>query len=33
MSALDINKNIPQDKLDAKNPHMFYTFEKKYSSA
>ena len=31
-TTLDINKNIPQDKLDANNPHMFYTFEKKYSS-
>jgi hypothetical protein len=30
-NTLDINKNIPQDKLDANNPHMFYTFEKKYS--
>ena len=31
-TTLDINKNIPQDKLDANDPHMFYTFEKKYSS-
>ena len=30
-NTLDINKNMPQDKLDANNPHMFYTFEKKYS--
>ena len=30
-NTLDINKNIPQDKLDANNPHMFYTFEKKFS--
>jgi len=30
-NTIDINKNIPQDKLDANNPHMFYTFEKKYS--
>jgi len=22
---------VPQDKLDANNPHMFYTFEKKFS--
>ena len=27
-TTLDINKNIPQDKLDANDPHMFYTFEK-----
>jgi len=30
-NTIDINKNMPQDKLDANNPHMFYTFEKKYS--
>ena len=30
-TTLDINKNLPQDKLDANNPHMYYTFEKKYS--
>ena len=29
--TLDINKNIPQDKLDANNPHQFYTFERKFS--
>ena len=26
-----MNKNISIDKLDVNNPHMFYTFEKKYS--
>jgi len=31
-TTLDVNKNIPQDKLDANNPHMFYTFEKKFSN-
>jgi len=30
-TTLDMNKDIPQDKLDANNPHMFYTLEKKYS--
>ena len=30
-TTLDINKNIPQDKLDANNPHQFYTFERKFS--
>ena len=31
-NTIDVNKNMPIDKLDANNPHMFYTFEKKYSS-
>ena len=30
-NTIDINKELPQDKLDANNPHVFYTFEKKYS--
>ena len=30
-NTIDVNKNMPIDKLDANNPHMFYTFEKKFS--
>jgi|TARA_R100000084_G_scaffold99021_1_gene53276 hypothetical protein len=30
-NTIDVNKDMPIDKLDANNPHMFYTFEKKYS--
>ena len=30
-NTIDMNKNMPIDKLDANNPHMFYTFQKKYS--
>ena len=30
-TSVDMNDNMPIDKLDANNPHMFYTFEKKYS--
>jgi hypothetical protein len=30
-STIDINETLPQDKLDANNPHLFYTFEKKFS--
>ena len=30
--TISINETIPQDKLDANNPHLFYPFEKKYSS-
>ena len=30
-NTIDVNKNMPIDKLDANNPHMFYTFQKKYS--
>ena len=29
--TISINETIPQDKLDANNPHLFYPFEKKYS--
>ena len=31
-NTIDMNKNMPIDKLDANNPHMFYTFEQKYSN-
>ena len=27
-NTIDMNDNMPIDKLDANNPHMFYTFEK-----
>jgi len=30
-NTINMNDNMPIDKLDANNPHMFYTFEKKYS--
>ena len=30
-TSMERNENIPVDKLDANNPHHFYTFEKKYS--
>ena len=30
-NTININETIPQDKLDANNPHLFYPFEKKYS--
>ncbi len=30
-NTIDINETIPQDKLDANNPHLFYPFQKKYS--
>tara|TARA_B100001057_G_scaffold490953_1_gene580209 strand:- start:126 stop:902 length:777 start_codon:yes stop_codon:yes gene_type:complete len=30
-NSVDINKEMPIDKLDANNPNIFYTFEKKYS--
>jgi len=30
-NTIDMNKDMPIDKLDANNPHIFYTFEKKYS--
>ena len=30
-NTIDMNKSMPIDKLDANNPHMFYTFEKKFS--
>jgi len=31
-NTIDMNKNMSIDKLDANNPHMFYTFEQKYSN-
>ena len=31
-NTIDMNKNMPIDKLDANNPHMFYTFEKLYTT-
>ena len=31
-TSIEKDELIPQDKLDANNPHMFYTFEKKFSS-
>ena len=30
-TSIEKDETIPQDKLDANNPHMFYTFEKKFS--
>tara|TARA_R100001510_G_C7652762_1_gene210693 strand:- start:857 stop:2533 length:1677 start_codon:yes stop_codon:yes gene_type:complete len=30
-TSITKDDTIPQDKLDANNPHMFYTFEKKFS--
>jgi hypothetical protein len=30
-NTININETIPQDKLDANNPHLFYPFQKKYS--
>jgi len=30
-NTIDINKELPQDKLDANNPNIFFPFEKKYS--
>jgi hypothetical protein len=30
-TSIEKDEMIPQDKLDANNPHMFYTFEKKFS--
>jgi hypothetical protein len=30
-TSVERDDTIPQDKLDANNPHLFYTFEKKYS--
>ena len=30
-TSIEKDDTVPQDKLDANNPHMFYTFEKKYS--
>ena len=31
-TSIEKDDTDPQDKLDANNPHMFYTFEKKFSS-
>jgi len=31
-TSIERDDTIPQDKLDANNPHLFYTFEKKFSS-
>ena len=31
-TSIERDEMVPQDKLDANNPHMFYTFEKKFSS-
>jgi hypothetical protein len=30
-NTISLNEMIPQDKLDANNPHLFYPFKKKYS--
>jgi len=31
-TSIEKDESIPQDKLDANNPNMFYTFEKKFSN-
>jgi len=31
-TSIEKDELVPQDKLDANNPHMFYTFEKKFSN-
>ena len=31
-TSIEKDEMIPQDKLDANNPHLFYTFEKKFSN-
>ena len=31
-TSIERDEMIPQDKLDANNPHLFYTFEKKFSA-
>ena len=31
-TSIDKDDTLPQDKLDANNPNLFYTFEKKFSS-
>jgi hypothetical protein len=31
-TSIEKDEMVPQDKLDANNPHLFYPFEKKYSS-
>ena len=30
-TSIEKDETVPQDKLDANNPHLFYTFEKKFS--
>ena len=30
-TSIDKDDTLPQDKLDANNPNLFYTFEKKFS--
>jgi len=32
-TSLEKDESLPQDKLDANNPNMFYTFEKKFTQA
>ena len=31
-TSIERDETVPQDKLDANNPHLFYTFEKKFSN-
>ena len=31
-TSIEKDDTVPQDKLDANNPHLFYTFEKKFSA-
>ena len=31
-TSIEKDEMVPQDKLDANNPHLFYTFEKKFSN-
>ena len=31
-TSIEKDDMIPQDKLDANNPHLFYTFEQKFSN-
>ena len=31
-TSIEKDETIPQDKLDANNPHMFYTFQKKFTN-
>ena len=31
-TSIERDEMVPQDKLDANNPHLFYTFEKKFSN-
>ena len=32
-TSVERDETVPQDKLDANNPNLFYSFEKKYSRA